>query len=136
MLLYRWKKIYEIAEGNPLQCVLILKMMSEGQIPRNDRDPIYKYYIKDFRGSSFLAHDDVLFYNRHKHTNTEIAQYAALASLRSLADYYAFGTTTLDLFHVPMDKSLFSNNSLLYIDDDNLLHFLYEEAPQEKHKWH
>jgi len=57
----------------------------------------------------------------------------ALASLRSVAEYYAYGTTTIDLLHIPMDKSLFNDNSLLYICDNNLLHFLYEEVPQEKH---
>jgi len=110
--------------------------MSKGLIPRNRYDPVYKYYDRDLKGSSFLAHDDVLMFNRYKHTNTDIAQYAALASLRSLADYYAFGTTTLDLFHVPIDKSLFIDNSLLHIDENNVLHFLYEEAPTEKQKWH
>lgn len=133
MLLYDWKKIFEISEGIPSDCVLILRMMVEGLIPRNKKDPIYKYYTKDFKGGSFLVHADVLLFNRYKHTNVEIAQYMALASLRSLAEYYAYGTTTLDLLHISMDKSLFENNSLLYIDDEDQLHFLYEEVPQEKH---
>lgn len=133
MLLYDWKKIFEISEGIPSDCVLILRMMVEGLIPRNKKDPIYKYYTKDFKGSSFLVHPDVLLFNRYKHTNIEIAQYMALASIRSLAEYYAYGKTTLDLLHISMDKSLFDNNSLLYIDDDDFIHFLYEEVPQEKH---
>src|SRR5210317_1303953 len=133
MLLYDWKKIFEISDGVPSDCVLNLRMMVEGLIPRNKKDPIYKYYTKDFKGASFLAHPDVLLFNRYKHTNVEIAQYMALASLRSVAEYYAYGTTTLDLLHIPMDKSLFNDNSLLYIDENDMLHFLYEEVPQEKH---
>jgi len=133
MLLYDWKKIFEMADGDPSDCVLILRMMTESLIPRNRKDPLYKYYTKDFIGSSFLAHADVLLFNRYKYTNREIAQYAALASLRSLAEYYAYGTTTLDLLHVSLDRSLFNDNRLLSIDEDEVLHFLYEEVPQEKH---
>ena len=133
MLLYDWKKIFEMADGDPADCVLILRMMTESLIPRNKKDPLYKFYTKDFLGQSFLAHPDVLLYNRYKFSNREIAQYAALASLRSIADYYAYGITTLDLLHLSIDRSLFNDNRLLTIDDDELLHFLYEEVPQEKH---
>ena len=133
MLLYDWKKIFEMTEGTPSDIVLVLRMMTESLIPKNKYDPIYKYYLKDFIGSSFIAHPDVLLFNRYKHTNSEIAQYMALASLRSLADYYANHTVTLDLLHCPVERELFNNNSLLHIDEDDKLHFLYEEVPTEKH---
>lgn len=132
MLLYDWKKIFDCAEGSPSDIVLIVRVMSEGLIPKNRYDNIYKYYTKDFRGHSFLAHDDVLLFNRYKHPSSEVAQYIALASLRSLAGYYAYGTTTLNLLHCPVDRELFNNNSLLRIEDDTL-HFIYEEVPKEKH---
>lgn len=132
MLLYNWKKIFDCAEGNAHDIVLIVRMMSEGLIPRNRYDNIYKYYTKDFRGYSFLAHDDVLLFNRYKHTSSDIGQYLALASLRSLAEYYSYGTVTLKLLHCPVDKELFINNSLLRIEDDRI-HFIYEEVPKEKH---
>lgn len=132
MLLYDWKKIFDCAEGIPSDIVLIVRVMSEGLIPKNRYDNIYKYYTKDFRGHSFLAHDDVLLFNRYKHPSSEVAQYIALASLRSLAEYYAHGTTTLNLLHCPVDRELFNNNSLLRIEDDTL-HFIYEEVPKEKH---
>lgn len=133
MLLYDWKKIFECAEGNPSDCVLIFKMMVKGLIPRNKYDPIYKYYTKDFKGSSFLAHPDVLLFHSYKYSNTEIAQYLALASIRSVGEYYASGCVTVDLLHISMDRSLFDDNRLLTIDEDEILHFLYEEVPQEKH---
>ena len=132
MLLYNWKKIFDCAEGNAHDIVIIVRMMSEGLIPRNRYDNIYKYYTKDFRGYSFLAHDDVLLFNRYKHTSSDIGQYLALASLRSLAEYYSYGTVTLNLLHCPVDKELFINNSLLRIEDDRI-HFIYEEVPKEKH---
>lgn len=133
MLLYSWTKIFEMADGNPNDCFVIFKMMTEGLIPRNKYDKIYKFYDKDFRGSSFLLHPDVLLYNSYKYTKTEIAQYLALASLRILAEYYVTKDTTLDLLKVPFDKELFNDNRLLWIDDEDRLHFLYEEVPQEKH---
>ena len=132
MLLYNCKKIFDCAEGNAHDIVLIVGMMSEGLIPRNRYDNIYKYYTKDFRGYSFLAHDDVLLFNRYKHTSSDIGQYLALASLRSLAEYYSYGTVTLNLLHCAVDKELFINNSLLRIEDDRI-HFIYEEVPKEKH---
>lgn len=135
MLLYDWKKIMEATEGYPSSVILVLRMMTEGLIPKNKYDPIYKFHRKSFKGSSFLVHPDVLLYNRYKYEPVEIAQYLALASLRSLADYYASGTVTLDLFNVIIDEELFINNRLLRKEDDTL-HFLYEEVPQEKKTWH
>lgn len=132
MLLYDWKKIFETAEGVPSACVLIFRMMTEGLVPKNKKDPVYKYFNKDYSGDSFLVHPDVLLYNRYKHENWEIAQYLALASLRSSANYFAYKDTTLDLLHVPVDRDLFETNSLLRIED-NKIHFLYEEVPTEKH---
>jgi hypothetical protein len=130
--MYDWKKIFEAAEGMPSSCILIIRMMTEGLIPRNKKDPIYKYFKKDYFGSSFLLHPDVLLANRYKYEPWEVAQYLALASLRSVANYFAYRDTTLDLLHVNVDRELFNTNRLLHIDGDRL-HFLYEEVPQEKH---
>jgi hypothetical protein len=132
MLLYDWGKIFKSAKGNPSECILIFKMLTEGLIPKNKKDPLYKYYTKDFVGSSYIAHPEVLLYNRYKHTNTEIGQYLAIASIRSLAEYYASGKTWIDLLQVDVNPKLFENNSLLYVENDEL-HFLYEEVPTEKH---
>lgn len=133
MLLYDWKKIFECTEGSPSDIVLIIRMMTEGLIPKNKYDNIYKYYTKDFKGGCFLVHPDVLLFNRYKYTTREVAHYIAAASLRSLADYYANGTVTLNLFHLPVDINLFNDNRLLWVDEDENLHFIYEEVPQEKH---
>lgn len=132
MLLYNWKKIFTAANGSANDCVLIFKMLTEGLIPNNRYDKLYKFYIKDYKGQSYLAHPDVLLYNLYKYSNIEAAQYIALASLRPLAEYYTSGTTTLDLFRNPIDRSLFENNRLLNIDETKV-HFLYEEVPKEKH---
>jgi len=138
MLLYDWKKIYNIAKGHPTGIFKIFEMMVKGSIPKNKYDPIYKYYGKDFKGESFLAHPDVLLYNAFRHSRRDISIYLALASMRSLGEYFASGETTLGLLELPLDPFQHLENledRLLYIEGDRLC-FLYEEVPQEKKQWH
>jgi len=132
MLLYNWNKVFKDANGNVNDVVLIFKMLTKGLVPYNTYDKLYKFYLKDYSGKSYVLHPDVLLYNLYKYTNIEAAQYIALASLRPLAEYYASGEVTLDLFHNPIDRSLFINNRLLRVEDEKL-HFLFEEVPTEKH---
>jgi len=136
MLLYDWQKIYDVSEGNVLEIFKIFEMVSKNLIPDSKYDVLYKYRKHDFTGTSFLAHPDVLLYNSYKHTYREIATYLAAASIRSISEYLAHETTTLELLHVPFADLLvdsIKNNSLLRLDSDNLIHFLYEEVPTEKH---
>ena len=133
MLLYNWKKILETCKGNPLEVVRVLKMLVEKEIPQNQYDKIYKYSTIDFRGESFLLYPDVLLYNAYQYSYKDICIYVAIASLRSYANYAAFGKTTLDLIHLPLDPFIFLNNHrLLYVENEEL-YFLYEEVPTEKH---
>jgi hypothetical protein len=132
MLLYNWNKVFKDANGSVNDVVLIFKMLTKGLVPYNTYDKLYKFYLKDYSGKSYVLHPDVLLYNLYKYTNIEAAQYIALASLRPLAEYYASGEVTLDLFHNPIDRSLFINNRLLRVEDEKL-HFLFEEVPTEKH---
>ena len=137
MLLYDWKKIFYISNGQPSTIYTIFEMMVRNSIPRNKYDPVYKYYDMDFRGESFLAHPDVLLFNSFRHARADVAVYLAMASLRSFAEYLASGETTISLLELPLDplEHMTNNDRLLYIEDDRL-HFLYEEVPQEKTKWH
>lgn len=127
MLLYDWKKIYQESGGNSTVILRILKMMTFKEIPRSKKDPIYYLAQKNFSGSSFLLHADIILDNRYKHTNKEIAEYAALASIRPLSEYYASGDLTLNLLYCPVDEEVIVENSLLYIVNDEI-HFLYEQA--------
>jgi len=138
MLLYNWKKIFLVAEGHPSSIFTIFEMMVKNSVPKNRYDPIYKYYETDFSGKSFLAHPDVLLYNSFRHSRQDIAIYLAMASLRSFAEYLASGDTTIGLLELPLDPFSYLTNTddrLLYIEDDRV-HFLYEEVPQEKTQWH
>ena len=129
MFLFDWTKIYIESDGNIVETVRILRMLVERQIPRNRKDPIYGYSQKNFSGRSFLLHPDVLLYHSYKYTYREVAQYIALAALRSYADYISNQKITLDLVFMPGDQglSIIENNRLLYLEDDQV-HFLYEEV--------
>ena len=110
-------------------------MLVNKSIPTHRGDKLYKYSKVDFNGLSFIVHPDVLLYNSYKHSYKDIAAYLATASFRSLAEYAATQTTTLELLHIPFADFLVENiktNSLLRVEDD-LVHFLYEEVPKEKH---
>lgn len=130
MLFYNWEKIFNTANGSVIAMFIIFKMITRNEIPLNKHDRIYKYASKTFTGESFLAHPDVLLYNSYKYSYREIAQYLALASMRPYADYAATGTTTLDIQHIEIPLELFTDNSLLTIEN-NKVHFLYEEVTQE-----
>ena len=135
MLLYDWRKIYKKSGGNVLEIFYILEMLVNKSIPTHRGDKLYKYSKVDFNGLSFIVHPDVLLYNSYKHSYKDIAAYLATASFRSLAEYAATQTTTLELLHIPFADFLVENiktDSLLRIEDD-LVHFLYEEVPKEKH---
>ena len=135
MLLYDWRKIYKKSGGNVLEIFYILEMLVNKSIPTHRGDKLYKYSKVDFSGQSFILHPDVLLYNSYKHSYKDIAAYLATASFRSLAEYAATQTTTLELLHIPFADFLVENiktNSLLRVEDE-LVHFLYEEVPKEKH---
>ena len=128
MFLFNWKKIYQETDGSILKCLEVLDMMVYKKIPYNSYDPIYKYRNKDFSGDSFLLQPEILLENSFRFEPKEVAIYVALAARRKLADYLAFGEKTLSIRHAPQLTNLIEENSLLYIDEVNRIHFVYEEA--------
>ena len=130
MILFDWSKVYDKANGNILQCNIIMEMIIRKYIPKNRHDPLYKYSKINFLGRNFLIHPDVLLYNIYKYEQREIAIYYALAALRNLADYRATQKITLDLKQAPVEVHTLTDNRLLRIDSKNI-YFKYEEVPQE-----
>ncbi len=130
MLLFDWKKVFDTAGGSIYNCNLIMEMLIKGKVPKNKYDPIYKFSSKNFRGNSFLVHPEFLLYNSHKYDQKEICMYYALASLRSLTEYYASNKTTLDSLHCPVDLDEINDNRLLIVDDESIT-FIYEEVTLE-----
>ena len=130
MLLFDWKKVFDTAAGSIYNCNLIMEMLIRGSIPKNKYDPIYTFSQKNFSGNSFLVHPEFLLYHSHKYEQKEICMYYALASLRSLSDYYASNKTTLDPLHCPVDLDDIKDNRLLIVLEDEIT-FIYEEATLE-----
>ena len=130
MLLFDWKKVFDTAAGSIYNCNMIMDMLITGAIPKNKRDPIYKFSQKNFVGNSFLVHPEFLLYNSYKYEQKEVCMYYALASLRSLADYYADKKTTLDALHCPVPLEEINDNRLLIVDEQNIT-FIYEEVTLE-----
>ena len=130
MLLFDWKKVFDTAAGSIYNCNMIMEMLIKGSIPKNKYDPIYKFSQKNFSGNSFLVHPEFLLYHSYKYEQKEICMYYALASLRSLSDYYASNKTTLDPLHCPVDLDDIKDNRLLIVDEQNIT-FIYEEVTLE-----
>jgi len=135
MILYNWDKIYDEAKGSVIECVVIFRMLVEGQIPRNKYDKIYKYADKNFKGESWMLHPDVLLYNAYQYDYRELAEYIGLCALRPFANYVAHRDTTLSLLAMPGNADyIIDNNRLLQLDESGQVHFLYEEVnPKEIH---
>jgi hypothetical protein len=132
MLLFDWRKVFYAASGDPTEIIRILRMLVENRVPKNKFDKIYAYSLVDFTGESFLVHPERLLYEGYKYTHREIGIYTALASLRPLADYYAYGKVSLNLLYVPDNiKEYITDNRLLSVEN-NELHFLYERSPSKK----
>ena len=138
MFLFDWQKICIHAEGKVINTVRIFRMLVEKQVPKNKWDKIYKYSQIDFSGESFMLHPDILLHHSYKYTYREIAQYIALCSLRSHAEYEAIKQVTLDAILAPGVGAdpfiVLETNRLLSLDEDGQIHFLYEEVrPEEIH---
>jgi len=132
MLLFDWKKIYDTAQGNVVTCNKIMSMLIKAELPKNKYDPLYKFSHKNFVGSSFLVHPDVLLYHSYKYTQREIAIYYALASIRNYGEYLATGKTSLDSLHCPTPLTLITDNRLLAVDEQDI-YFRYEEVTETIH---
>lgn len=131
LFLFDWKKLFEASGGSPQMITTLLRMLVEKRIPKNKFDAIFPYSETDFSGESFLVHPERLLYNSYKHSFRDIAVYTALASLRPLADYVAYGTITLDPLHAPEEVLQHTDDNRLLEYKDGLLHFIYERSPSK-----
>lgn len=134
MFTYDWNKIYDITGGSAVEITRLVRMVVNKQIPDNKSDPIYRYYGTDYSGGSFLVHADMLMYNAHKHSHKDICQYLALASLRPMTDFLAFGHVHLPLVSIPIEPDVLllyaQQNELIGINNESLM-FKYEELSEQ-----
>jgi len=134
MLLYNWKKIKRESNGNVKDILTILHILTYKLPPVNRHDRIYKFWQKSFHGHSFLVNPEPLFIQRRRYSDSEIAQYAGIASLRNYYEYQNTKDTTLDLFLFTGNQDIIESNRLLWIEEDSI-HFKFEEITKGEMKW-
>ena len=134
MLLYNWKKIQKESNGNVKDILTILHILTYKLPPVNRHDRIYKFWQKSFHGHSFLVNPEPLFIQRRRYSDSEIAQYAGIASLRNYYEYQNNKDTTLDLFLFTGNQDIIESNRLLWIEGDSI-HFKFEEITKGEMKW-
>jgi len=136
MILYNWKKILKESKGKVGDIVTILYILTyRKEPPINRKDRRFKFWTKSFHGDSFLVNPEPLFIQRNRYSDTEIAQYAGIASLRNHFDYRSKKDTTLDFLHYTGKEDIITNNRLLWIEDDRI-HFKFEEVTNGELEWH
>lgn len=134
MLFYNWKKIKKESNGSVKDILTILHILTYKLPPVNRHDRIYKFWQKSFHGHSFLVNPEPLFIQRRRYSDSEIAQYAGIASLRNYFEYQKTKDTTLDLFHFTGNEDIIESNRLLWIEGDSI-HFKFEEITKGEMKW-
>ena len=134
MLFYNWEKIKRESNGSVKDVLTILHILTYKLPPVNRYDRKFKFWTKSFHGNSFLVNPKPLFIQRRRYSDSEIAQYAGIASLRNYYEYQKDKDTTLDLFHFHGREDIIKKNRLLWIDNDRI-HFKFEEITLGEMKW-
>lgn len=127
MIFYNWAKMYLATKGNSSSIITLIANITYPTLPKNVRDPIYRLVQKDWSGDSFLLHPEKILSNRSKFGDTELAQYVALASFRSYAEYEATSKRSLNMLMSPVTAQLINNNRLLSLVNDEIF-FCWEEV--------
>ena len=135
MIKYNWEKILKVTEGDPIQILAIIHVLTHKRIAVNRKDPAYKYRAGAFVGGSFLLHPEKLLANHKKFHPEECATYLMVASYRNYFTYKESGDTRLHMIYNPLIKQITNDNRLLQIVDD-YVYFRYEENHEGKQlKW-
>ena len=119
--------MYLMCKGNSSAIVTLIANITYPSLPRNVRDPIYRLAQINWLGDSFLLHPEKLLSNRSKFGDTELAQYVALASFRSYAEYEATKRRSLNMLLSPVSTELIDNHRLLSRVEDEIF-FCWEEV--------
>jgi len=127
VIFYNWAKMYRKLEGSSSDIVSLIAYLTFPHLPRNRWDNINRWTHVDWTGDSFLLHPEKIITNRSNFGDTELAQYVALASFRSYAEYEATRKTSLNLALSPVGLELIDNHRLLTRIDDEIF-FCWEEV--------
>lgn len=127
MITYDWKTVWNKSEGKASKILDIVSYLTYKDIPDNIYDPIMRYVDTDWDGISFLLNPEAIVQWRMKKYEKDLAEYVALASFRSLAEYKITKRTTLSLMESPLVPETIDNNKFLAIDND-VIRFRWEES--------
>ena len=127
LILYNWPKIVSNSNGRVSKMLEILSHLTFRLLPENEEDFRYQISRQDWSGDSFLLNPSKIFIHRHQFKHREIAEYVALASLRSYAEYKATRKTTLNLIECPVEQVQIKDNRLLSFWN-NEIYFCWEEV--------
>ena len=129
---YNWKKIVKASNGSVADIITILRIITYKITPKNYYDRTFKFYEKNFGGSSFLINpDELLTVGRAQYSDKEVAEYVGIASFRNYHEYVKNLDTTLDLIFCKVNEDIIKQNRLLDIRD-GFIHFKFEETTMEK----
>ena len=127
MIFYDWAKLYRKTEGSASRIVTTVAYITFPSLPKNRYDPTYHLSYEDWSGDSFLLHPEKILSNRSKFNDTELAEYIALASFRSYAEYVTTGKRTLSEILCPVKLNDLKNNRLLTFQNGEI-YFCWEEV--------
>mgnify|MGYP003128531322 FL=1 len=127
MIYFDWKKILEATNGNVADIITIMRIITYRITPKNYYDKTFKFYEKNFHGSSFLVNPKELLEKGRTYSDKEVAEYVGVASFRNPYEYTKTKDTTLDLIFCQVSEDTINQNRLLEIRDGKV-HFKYEET--------
>jgi hypothetical protein len=132
MIRYNWKKIAKDSNNKVSDIMLITWYVTYKYPPTSKRDRLFKFYGKDYSGDSFLLNPEFIYKHRKSASDSEWAEYIAVASYRSYNDYLINNKITLELARFPKGvQHIIKRNRLFKIEND-IVHFLYEKSHKEK----
>ena len=132
MIYYNWKKIVEASQGNVGDIITILRIITYKITPKNYYDKTFKFYEKNFGGSSFLIYpEELLTTGRAQYSDREVAEYAGVASFRNYHECVRNKDARLDLIFCKVNEDIIEKNRLLEIRDGYII-FKFEETTMEK----
>ena len=127
LILYNWPKIVSKSDGRVSKMLEILSHLTFKLLPVNEEDFRFNISQENWSGDSFLLNPSKIFIHRHQFKSREIAEYVALASLRSYAEYKATRKTTLSLIECPVEQVQIKDNRLLSFCNKQI-YFCWEEV--------
>lgn len=128
MIKYNWQKIYNRSEGRPIRIIEILDYIVHRPIPKSNYDTdVYNLSQIDWAGDSFIINPEPIIQYKYIIPTKDLAEYVALASFRSLAEYLVTKRKTLRATECPVSLESIENNKLLTIAN-NEIYFRWEEA--------